>query len=230
MSARKKVNQSRPRALARAAASRVAGAVCLDAADDAKPPPTRRSSRPPSNSSANADSSMSPAPSGITASVLAESPVQSATPLYFLRHAVSGHARQRVAAVFTRESECAKAAILRSRCKFHRNRYHEAARFVTEESGVSRKFRPMELLPVHAIHPRFTSSSIIPDIPDEPIRSLEAAAKVVRRHAGDRLDRKTEELLRHIKGATTLEETGTAGKAFHLRSRIAAIALTWLRA
>ena len=88
----------------------------------------------------------------------------------------------------------------------------------------------MELLPVHTIHPRFTSSSIIPDIPDEPIRSLEAAVKVIRRHAGDRLDRKTDELLRHIKGARTLEETGTAGKAFHLRSRIAAIALTWLRA
>src|SRR5215467_248220 len=85
MSARKKVNQSRPRALTRAAASRVAGAVCFDTADDAKLPPTRRSSRPPSNSSANADSSMSPAPSGITASVLAECPVQSATPLYFLR-------------------------------------------------------------------------------------------------------------------------------------------------
>jgi len=66
--------------------------------------------------------------------------------------------------------------------------------------------------------------------PDEPIRSLEAAAKVVRRHADDRLDRKTEEVLRPIKGATTLEETGAAGKAFHLRSRIAAIALTWLRA
>src|SRR5262245_42830327 len=82
MSARKKVNQSRPRALARAATSRVAGAVCFDTADDAKLPPTRRSSRPPSNSSANADSSMSPAPSGITASVLAECPVQSATPLY----------------------------------------------------------------------------------------------------------------------------------------------------
>ena len=162
MSARKKVNQSRPRALARAATSRVAGAVCLDAADDAKPPPTRRSSRPPSNSSANADSSMSPAPSGITASVLAESPVQSATPLYYLRHAASGHARQRVAAVFARESECAKAAILRSRWKFHGNRYHEAARFVTETSGVSRKFRSMELLPVHAIHPLFTSSSIFP--------------------------------------------------------------------
>jgi len=176
MSARKKVNQSRPRALARAAASRIAGAVCFDVADDAKPPPTRRSSRPPSNSSANADSSMSPAPSGITASVLAECPVQSATPLFiYLRHAASGHARQRVATVFARESECAKAAILRSRRKFHGNRYHAAAHFVTEKSGVSRKFRPMELLPVHAIHPRFTSSSIIPDIPDEPIRSLEAA-------------------------------------------------------
>lgn len=164
MSARKKVNQSRPRALARAAASRVAGAVCLDAADDAKPPPTRRSSRPPSNSSANADSAMSPAPSGITASVLAECPVQSATPLYtyYLRHAAPGHARQRVAAVFARESECAKAAILRSSRKFHGGRYHAAAHFVTEKSGVSRKFRPMELLPVHAIHPRFTSLSIIP--------------------------------------------------------------------
>jgi len=54
--------------------------------------------------------------------------------------------------------------------------------------------------------------------------------KVICRHAGDRLDRKTEEPLRRIKGATTLEEAGTAGKVFHLRSRIAAIALTWLRA
>ena len=76
--------------------------------------------------------------------------------------------------MFARESECAKAAILRSPRKFHGSRYHAAAHFVTEKSGVSRKFRPMELLPVHAIHPRFTSSSIIPDIPDEPIRSLEA--------------------------------------------------------
>src|SRR5215467_8913534 len=164
MSARKKVNQSRPRALARAATSRVAGAVCLDAADDAKLPPTRRSSRPPSNSSANADSSMSPAPSGITASVLAECPVQSATPLYFLRHTASGHARQRVAAVLARESECAKAAILRSRREFHGSRYHAAAGFVTEKSGVSLKFQPMELLPLRAIHPRFTSSSQIPPL------------------------------------------------------------------
>jgi hypothetical protein len=84
----------------------------------------------------------------------------------------------------------------------------------------------MELLPVRAIHPLFTSSSYFPDM---PIRS-QATAKVVRRHAGDRLDRKTKELLRRITGATALEETGAAGKASHLRSRIAAIALTWLRA
>src|SRR5260370_24768526 len=162
MSARTGGNHWRRRAFDAAAASRVGGAVCFDAADAAKPPPTRRSSRPPSNSSANADSAMSPAPSGITASVLAECPVQSATPLFiYLRHAASGHARQRVAAVFARESECAKAAILRSRRKFHRNRYHAAAHFVTEKSGVSRKFRPMELLPVHVIHPLFTPLSII---------------------------------------------------------------------
>ena len=78
------------------------------------------------------------------------------------------------------------------------------------------------------------SARFIPDSPrhllSTPIRSLEAAAKVVRRHAGDRPDRKTEELLRRIKGATAPEETGAAGKAFYLRSRIAAIALTWLRA
>jgi len=38
----------------------------------------------------------------------------------------------------------------------------------------------MELLPVHAIHPRFTSSSIIPDILDEPIRSLRRPAPPAR--------------------------------------------------
>jgi len=64
MSARKNVNQSRPRALARAAASCTTGAVCFAAADDAKPASARRPSRPPSNSSASADSPMSPAPSG----------------------------------------------------------------------------------------------------------------------------------------------------------------------
>ena len=60
--------------------------------------------------------------------------------------------------------------------------------------------------------------------------------KVICRHAGNRLDRNSKGLLRRIKGATTLEEAGAAGKAFprlarvHLRSRIAAIALTSLRA
>src|SRR6476659_4601658 len=68
-------------------------------------------------------------------------------PLFFIAAMPRrGDDRQRVAAGFARESECAKAAILRSRWKFPRNRYHEAARFVTEESGASRKFRPMELL------------------------------------------------------------------------------------
>src|SRR5262245_62361652 len=102
----------------------------------------------------------------------------------YLRHAAScrttggGHAHARV-------RECAKAAILRSRCEFHGTRYHAAAGFVTERSGVSLKFRRMELLPVHAIH-----------------------------SPGDRLDRNSEGLLRRIKGATTLEEDGAVGKAF----------------
>jgi hypothetical protein len=99
MSARKKVNQSRPRALARAAASRVAGAVCFDAADDAKPPPTRRSSRPPSNSSANADSSMSPAPSGIYGVGFWPSAPCNRPPLIILRRAAPGHAQRRAAVV-----------------------------------------------------------------------------------------------------------------------------------
>src|SRR5262252_9211481 len=79
----------------------------------------------------------------------------------FSANAASGHARQRVAAVLALESECAKAAILRSRREFHGGRYHAAAGFVTEKSGVSLKFQRMELLPVLAIHSRFTSSSNI---------------------------------------------------------------------
>jgi hypothetical protein len=127
--------------------------------------------------------------------------------------------------VFARESECAKAAILRSRRKFHGNRYHEAASFVTEKSGVSRKFRPMELLPVRAVHPRFTSSSIIHA--DSLARGGRESRSPPRRRSSDR---KAEKLPRRIKGATAPKETDAAGKAFHLRSRIAAIALTWLRA
>jgi hypothetical protein len=53
----------------------------------------------------------------------------------------------------------------------------------------------------HAIHPPIH----LVIHPDEPIRSLEAAAKVFRRHAGDRLDRNAEDLLHRIKGASTLQ-------------------------
>ena len=62
----------------------------------------------------------------------------------------------------------------------------------------------------HAIHPPI--HLIIH--PDEPIRSLEAAAKVIRRHAGDHLDRGAEELLHRVKGVLTPEEADAAGKAF----------------
>jgi len=62
----------------------------------------------------------------------------------------------------------------------------------------------------HAIHPPIHLAVH----PDEPIRSLEAAAKVIRRHAGDRPGGKAQELLRRIKGALTLEEADAAGKAF----------------
>ena len=64
MSARKNVNQSRPRALACGDALAVAGAVCFNVASDGRPTSARRSSRPPSNSSASVDSPLSPAPSG----------------------------------------------------------------------------------------------------------------------------------------------------------------------
>jgi hypothetical protein len=50
--------------------------------------------------------------------------------------------------------------------------------------------------------------------PDEPIRSLEAAAQVVRSHAGDRLDGRTTGLLHRIERASTPEEADQAGRAF----------------
>ena len=70
-----------------------------------------------------------------------------------------------------------------------------------------RRWPPM---PEHAIHPpiHLVTHS------DEPIRSLEAAAKVIRRHAGDHLDHKAEDVLRQIKRATTLEQADAAGEAF----------------
>jgi hypothetical protein len=59
----------------------------------------------------------------------------------------------------------------------------------------------------HAIHPPI-------HLPDEPIRSLEAAAKVVRRHAGRHPDRKAEGLLHRIENASTTAQAEAAGNAF----------------
>lgn len=50
--------------------------------------------------------------------------------------------------------------------------------------------------------------------PDEPIRSLEAALKVVQRHAGENPDRRTQALIRRLESASTSEEADEAGKAF----------------
>ena len=62
----------------------------------------------------------------------------------------------------------------------------------------------------HAIHPPIH----LVMHPDEPIRSLEAAAKVVRRHAGEHPDRNTEGLLQRIEAASTTEQADAAGNAF----------------
>jgi hypothetical protein len=50
--------------------------------------------------------------------------------------------------------------------------------------------------------------------PDEPIRSLEAAAAVVRSYAGQHPDGRTSRLLHRIERASTPEEADEAGKAF----------------
>lgn len=61
---------------------------------------------------------------------------------------------------------------------------------------------------------RFIPRFILSATPDEPIRSLEAAAKVVRRHALGHLDREAEGLLHRIEAASTAEQAWAAGKAF----------------
>src|SRR5262249_8045136 len=62
----------------------------------------------------------------------------------------------------------------------------------------------------HAIHPPIH----LVMHRDEPIRSLEAAAKVVRRHAGEHPDRNAQALPDRIEAAVTTEQTDAAGKAF----------------
>ncbi len=50
--------------------------------------------------------------------------------------------------------------------------------------------------------------------PDEPIRSLEAALKVVQQHASENADRGTEALIRRLESASTPQQADEAGKAF----------------
>jgi hypothetical protein len=50
--------------------------------------------------------------------------------------------------------------------------------------------------------------------PEEPIRSLDAAAKVVRRHVHDKVDMEAEELLRELESANTTEQADAAGLSF----------------
>jgi hypothetical protein len=50
--------------------------------------------------------------------------------------------------------------------------------------------------------------------PDEPIRSLDAAVNVVRTHAGEHPDTRTEGLLRRLEAASTPEQADQAGQAF----------------
>ncbi|TMJ88867.1 MAG: hypothetical protein E6G76_09495 [Alphaproteobacteria bacterium] len=62
----------------------------------------------------------------------------------------------------------------------------------------------------HAIHPPIH----LVTHPDEPIRSLEAAAKVIRRHAGELPRPQRAGLLQQLKHASTLQEAEAAGNAF----------------
>jgi hypothetical protein len=192
MSARKKVNQSRPRAFARAAASRVAGAVCFDAADDAKPPSTRRSSRPPSNSSANADSSMSPAPSGIYGVGFWPSAPCNRPPL-----SLFSAAPHRVMPDKGRRSCLYQIQRVRKRGNFEKSPVSSTDFGIMRRRDFSRKsgiYRSSSIptaiwnfyarVPVAAHGGARCSSPIRLVIhPDEPIRSLEAAAKVIRRRS-----------------------------------------------
>jgi hypothetical protein len=50
--------------------------------------------------------------------------------------------------------------------------------------------------------------------PDEPVRSLEAAATFVRRHGGDLTEPHTQGLLYRLERASSPEEADDAGRAF----------------
>src|SRR5262245_30223307 len=124
ISARKKLNQSRPRARAGAAAVVAAGAVTLRGGGDATSLPARRPSRPPSNSSASVDRPWSPPPLGIHGvGHSAECPAAPGLPLIAPIHRWAD-----MPSPVSRScagSETGKAAILRTVCEFHRHRYQE---------------------------------------------------------------------------------------------------------
>src|SRR5262245_41389122 len=128
ISARKKLNQSRPRALAGAAAVTAAGAVRLRRGGDATSLPAKRSSRPPSNSSASVDRPWSPPPLGIhgvghSAECPSAPDLPLIAPMHHAAHIPSPVSRSRPG------SETANAAILRIHCDFHTNRYHGTTKF-----------------------------------------------------------------------------------------------------
>jgi hypothetical protein len=50
--------------------------------------------------------------------------------------------------------------------------------------------------------------------PDEPIRSLEAAEKYIRRHVDGRMDARAEALIRRIDAVRSSDEAEAAGRAF----------------
>jgi hypothetical protein len=50
--------------------------------------------------------------------------------------------------------------------------------------------------------------------PDEPVRSLDAAAKVIRRHTAGRIDEKAQAVLRAIAGASSERGVAKASGAF----------------
>src|SRR5262245_15654478 len=149
---------------------------------------------------------------GITASVLADCPVQPAPPSLLRRPTLTPDAGRRSRAypgvkmpkggVFEKPPVSSIQIGIMGRQIFL-FRFHSG--FGTLPSG--RRWPPMA---EHAVHPpiRLVTHS------DEPIRSLEAAAKVIRRHAGHHLDPNAENVMRQIKGVTTLEQAEAAGQAF----------------
>ncbi len=151
MSARKKVNQSRPRALACGDALAVAGAVCFNVVSDGRPTLTRRSSRPPSNSSANVDSPLSPAPSGnYGVGVWSNAPRIRPPPL--LGHPQPPHWPEGVSECARRYSNMRKEAILRSAVS--------SARICNQEKVPN--LCDTELLRSNAIFPETTPPLFLP--------------------------------------------------------------------